>query len=603
MKTIKTIRCVVPRMAVLIASAYMLVIPSFGANGTWTNLAGGVWSTSGNWTNDAPAQYGSVSTILNFNVAGTYSSSNDWTGTFTNNSLVFGAGTVTLAGGTLAFMNNGDTMPVVTNYGATVTIKNPLILATNTTFAGASNTTASGVISGSGGIIQAGSGTLALSGANTFTGGTTINSGGTLAASVAGALGTAFSGPLVVNGTLNLTAGGATAYTFSNSISGSGTINVTLSTSVQAVTFSSQPTWTNFAGTLNIGVNQPAGSGRATIYAALPSGATVNVTSNSALLVGGGAGSTCSAALNLYGGTGNNGFQLYLASGYCSGPITLYADTTIGGLNGTSYVSGNIGDGGRSCGITKQVCGGNVILSGINTYSGDTRCVGGTGWFDIRNALGVQNSTVDMNPDDAGSIGFAQNSTLGGLKGSRDLNMNNKTLKIGNNNKDTSYSGVLTNGAVIKIGTGRLELSGTNTYTGTTTVSNGTLAVSGALASSGVTVCTGAVFAAGSTGVVGRATLGGTLTFQTGSALLVDVAPPLADAVVVTGNVVIGTGVEVRLSGNQEKYGSWEVIKTTGGTVTGDPVLINGLNGAKLSRTATAIVLTIPPRGTMVRFL
>jgi autotransporter-associated beta strand protein len=147
-----------------------------------------------------------------------------------------------------------------------------------------------------------------------------------------------------------------------------------------------------------------------------------------------------------------------------------------------------------------------------------------------------------------------------------------------------------------------LTLAGTNTYTGATTVSNGTLAVSGALSSSGVTVCTGAAFAAGSTGVVGRATLGGTLTFQNSSALLVDVAPPLADAVEATGNVVIGTGVEVRLSGNQEKYGSWEIIKTTGGTVQGsDPVLINGLHGARLSRTATAIVLTIPPMGTMIR--
>jgi hypothetical protein len=66
--------------------------------------------------------------------------------------------------------------------------------------------------------------------------------------------------------------------------------------------------------------------------------------------------------------------------------------------------------------------------------------------------------------------------------------------------------------------------------------------------------------------------------------------------------VVIGTGVEVRLSGNQEKSGSWEVIKSTGGTVQGsDPVLIGGLHGATLTRTTTAIVLTIPTKGTMIR--
>ena len=74
-----------------------------------------------------------------------------------------------------------------------------------------------------------------------------------------------------------------------------------------------------------------------------------------------------------------------------------------------------------------------------------------------------------------------------------------------------------------------------------------------------------------------------------------------ADAVEVTGDVTIGTWVEVRLSGNQEKSGSWEVIKTKAGTLQGgDPVLVNGQHGAKLSRTATAIVLTVPPKGTLV---
>jgi autotransporter-associated beta strand protein len=178
-----------------------------------------------------------------------------------------------------------------------------------------------------------------------------------------------------------------------------------------------------------------------------------------------------------------------------------------------------------------------------------------------------------------------------------------------NQSVETTFSGVIANGAtrvlaLVKSGSGLLTLSATNTYTGATTVSNCTLAVNGALSSSGVTVCTGAAFAAGSTGVVGRATLGGTLTFQNSSSLLVDVPAGAADAVEVAGDVVIGTGVEVRLSGDQEKSGSWEIIKSTGGTVQGsDPVLVNGLNGATLTRTATAIVLTIPPMGTLIRVL
>ena len=469
----------------------------------WTNSAAGVqvWSTPGNWTNGAPSQYGSASTILNFSVAGTYTSSNNWTGVFTNNGMVFGAGTVTLAGGTNAFMNNGAVMPMVTNSGATVTIKNPLILAANTTFAGASNTTASGVISGSGGIVQAGSGTLTLSGANTYTGGTTINNGGTLVASVAGALGLSNSGPLVVNGTLNLgSRSSAMTYTFSNSISGNGTINVTVSTNAnQNIDFGNKPTWTNFTGTLNVGVNQSSNSSALALTVSLPSGVTVNVTSNSALYISGG---SHAAAANLYGGTSSQAAygQIRCDGGTWTGTITLFADTSIGGYNGTLTYSGNIGENGGSLGLSILAGGGaRITLSGTNTYSGDTRIVNPftTGYLSIGNALALQNSTLDMNGADSGSISFSQNSILGGLKGSRDLNMSAKTLSIGNNNKDTTYSGVLANGAVTKIGSGTLTLTGTNTFIGNLTNSAGTLALSGSNGS--INKCTNLVFSSGST--------------------------------------------------------------------------------------------------------
>ncbi len=489
----------------IVVAATVALCGTAQAQSYWTNTAAGLptWSTAANWTNGAPAQYGSVSTILNFSVPGTYTSSNDWAGIFTNNGMVFGAGTVTLAGGTNAFINNGAVMPVVTNYGATVTIKNPLLLATNTTFAGASDTTASGVISGSGGIVQAGSGTLALSGANTYTGGTTINNGGTLVASVAGALGLSNSGPLVVNGTLNLgSRSSALVYTFSNSISGNGTINVTVSTNAsQNVEFGNKPTWTSFAGTLNVGVNQSSNSSALALSVSLPSGVTVNVTSNSVLYLAGG---SHAAAANLYGGTSSQGAygQIRSDGGTWTGTITLFADTSIGGYNGTLTYSGNIGENGGSLGLSILAGGGaRITLSGTNTYSGDTRIVNifSTGWLSIGNALALQNSTLDMNAADLGTLSFGQNSTLGGLKGSRNLNMGTRTLKIGNNNKDTSYSGVLANGAVIKIGTGLLELSGSNTYVGGTTVSNGTLAVNGSVTGA-VTVATGGTL--GGTGMV-----------------------------------------------------------------------------------------------------
>jgi autotransporter-associated beta strand protein len=313
------------------------------------------------------------------------------------------------------------------------------------------------------------------------------------------------------------------------------------------------------------------------------------------------------------------------------GGLTLSGTITLGKANGSgkSLTLGKVSTGGLTIngviqdpvGMTPGTAGtvtiaspGYVTVNAANTYSGATVIDAGGTWYanganngglPAGTALTV-NGTLDMvdRTIKVGSLagtGIVDRTYNGGSA---------QTLIVGSDNTSTVFSGVIKNSrpsypvSFTKRGSGMLTLAGTNTYTGTTAVSNGTLAVSGALSSSAVTVCTGAAFAAGSTGIVGRATLGGTLTFQNSSALLVDVAPPLADAVEATGNVVIGTGVEVRLSGNQEKSGSWELIKTTTGTVQGsDPVLINGLHGAKLSRTATAIVLTIPPRGTMIRVL
>jgi autotransporter-associated beta strand protein len=318
----------------------------------------------------------------------------------------------------------------------------------------------------------------------------------------------------------------------------------------------------------------------------------------------------------------NNGGALYLSGTTTLGKANGSGKSlTLGRVStGEMYISGVIRD---PVGMTPGTAGtvtiaspGLVYFNVANTYSGAT--VIDSGATLIANASNANNgglpplSALTVN----GTLDMVDRSfTIGSLSGAgivdRTYNGGSaQTLTVGSDNTSTVFSGVIKNSqpsypiSLVKIGSGTLTLAGTNTYTGATAVSNGTLAVSGALSSSGGTVCTGAAFAAGSTGVVGRATLGGTLTFQNSSALLVDVAPPLADAVVATGNVVIGTGVEVRLSGNQEKSGSWEVIKTTGGTVQGsDPVLIGGLHGARLSRTATAIVLTIPPKGTMIRFL
>lgn len=136
---------------------------------------------------------------------------------------------------------------------------------------------------------------------------------------------------------------------------------------------------------------------------------------------------------------------------------------------------------------------GTLALSAANTYSGDTRPAEGA--LLLSHAEALAGSTLDMAAGDTGVVTFGAGAafTLGGLRGSRDLNMGSKTLSIGVNDQNTEYSGALSSGTLTKVGEGVLNLSGASTYTGPTNVAEGTLVVNSSIAaSSGILVHAGA---------------------------------------------------------------------------------------------------------------
>ena len=127
-------------------------------------------------------------------------------------------------------------------------------------------------------------------------------------------------------------------------------------------------------------------------------------------------------------------------------------------ITGTPTLTlGAVTDSGSGYGITETGIG-KLVLSASNNYSGTTLVSAGT--LTLNNVNALQNSTLDTGP--AGTqtftFGVGGNNTynLGGLQGSNNLSLSSNTLNVGANNRNTTYSGAILSGTVVKSGTVRL---------------------------------------------------------------------------------------------------------------------------------------------------
>ena len=185
--------------------------------------------------------------------------------------------------------------------------------------------------------------------------------------------------------------------------------------------------------------------------------------------------------------------------------------------------------------------------------------------------------------------------TAGSLAGAGNVTLESATLTAGGDNASTTFSGVISgSGALVKMGTGALALSGANTFTGGSTAESGMLIAQNAAAlgssSAGTTVDTGAELQIASgitmnampltlngTGTVGQGALRGTggNTSWTGSITLGSNATigadsgqlKLAGAIATAGNTLtfLTTG-DIQVDGAIE--GSGGVVKAGAGTLT-----------------------------------
>ena len=124
-----------------------------------------------------------------------------------------------------------------------------------------------------------------------------------------------------------------------------------------------------------------------------------------------------------------------------------------------------------------KVGDGTLRLSGDSTYFGATAVNAGTLQAGATNAFSASSAFTVASGATLDLDGF--NQTIGSLAGAGSVTLGSATLRTGNDNTSTAFSGTMSGiGGLTKVGAGTLTLSGANTYFGGTTINGGTLAVS-----------------------------------------------------------------------------------------------------------------------------
>ncbi len=418
-----------------------------------------------------------------------------------NNGL--GTGTSTL------FSIGGYVLSTTASTGASDTING----SGNVLVSGAITNVSSGTASSA--LTYGGTGTLTLSAANTYTGTTTINSGGTVQLGTSGTGGSlSTSSAIVDNGNLIFDRSNAvtqgTDFT-SGAITGSGSVTQN-GTGALSLTSGSN----SYSGGTEINAGTliaSTGNTSATSDSAL--GAyTGTVTINGGTLLAG-LTSSSSSIINFYNPVVLDSGVLESNDGYThlKGPLTINGGTLSGLYDDTGNGSSRKGlwlDGAitGTANVTVAYLGGGAatydgtmvrITSSGNAYSGTVTVNpssndGGTYLF-LDNSQALPNATINLAGDNTGTLlqlgtsalVFGTGTTsysINGLSGSGDVDLQQVsagtaialTVGGGGTVSNTVYSGALSGpGSLIKAGTSTLTLTGVNTYTGTTTISGGAL--------------------------------------------------------------------------------------------------------------------------------
>jgi autotransporter-associated beta strand protein len=460
----------------LVAASVLQAAPSAFAvdtDGTWTNDGSGLWSTPENWLpGDVADGSGFTADFNTIDITDDIIVGLDGDRTLTN--LIFGDTEVATTPAGWLLDNNGDDTNNLILAGTTPTITvNPLGTGKAVGI--------SSVIEGSDGLRKQGTGTLVLSAANTYSGGTTVV------------------------GTLVLT---------NSNAAGTGTID--------------------FRGSNGNPILRLDGTGGNILL-------TNSLLNNGGNLVNVAGANKVTSNLSINSGTSNSYFTvdagtLELAGNYGAG--TTGRNAWFQGA-GTGIYSGNLAFGNNN---VRKAGTGTWILTGTNTYSGWTDVGVGTLRFAKQVSLynnvaanwTAANLVVSSGATAAFNVGGADEFTssdiqtitslgtsTGGFKSGATIGLDTTNASGGTftygNAIDNPNGGTNTLG-LLKLGTGTLKLSGSNSFTGNVGIGIGTLAITNSAAlgtgSKSINLTSGGTMALDNTGTGENIELGSNLTFS-----------------------------------------------------------------------------------------
>src|SRR5205085_6095386 len=476
---------------------------------TWGGSGGNVnWTTSGNWTGTPLAS--SSTTDLFFDGANNTGTAlvplnQNMANPFQLNNLTFslGAGSFFLGGNPLAF--TGSTTTITQNSSNAQSIANNIVASNNSTvlltLTGISPgiVTLSGAITAGSGnrdyaITKTGTSIFTLSGANTYGGATTI-SAGVLNIQSASALGSTASGTSVASGAALQIQGGIAVGTDALTLNGSGIAsdgafrNISGNNSFAgAISFGSASTISSDSGTLTLSGNMnnggflftESGAGNVTITSVISGSGGLTKNGTGTLTLSG-------AASNTYTGvtTVNQGTLVLAKPGSVLAPAI-----TIGGAGSSATVQ---------LGATYQLYGanttvsllGNLNLNNFSEYVGTLTVSGGsvvTGTGVLYIGGGIVSNASNVTTTLIGNYSLYTNQIFNIASGTTasgvDVNLSGPVAEF---NPGTT---------ITKTGTGKLVLSGANSWTGLTTISAGVLNIQNSSAlgttAAGTTVSSGA---------------------------------------------------------------------------------------------------------------